>query len=1105
MSGLSKLLPALFLLLLAVPLHGQGLPDIDRIDVEGLRLIILGKDGKRSGVLSAKTATKSKEGKVRMTGAVLSMKRGKSEFKLEADQFNYVPADNTIEYPKGMKVMLPDGGEITVPAGHGTLVIKPDIILHMESSGVMKFRLGAEAVSTISGKVPEPVLDVTLKQTEDKQELEILVLKSDRGGEIEVKMEHMPIFSSPNKDEDTEAEKVLAVAKINCKGRMKLKIVGEDHLTTLHMQRRVKMDIQSDKENLIITSTTFEVSGKRGTIKTKGAEVAVFTGVSMKASGNVLIEGDRINGYANEMTYSEIPEEVKSQDGQNDQKKYVRVLTLKDQPRLIIKDEEHTPVGDKAPEKRIELNAHESITMRTPAGINAPDEMNLQLLVQGRIQRFVGEQRLWQLYGKRVDIRSWKEPAETKKPKDKKDKAKAEPNYEFSAEASGYAPIIRVHPIESADAAAQLSRATVYGKTASGKVIDGLGKYKIEGSEVLLLSQLQRLLAVQFRKNIGSEDQNNSSEPEIEKSQLVVRANQSVTLEIKISDDNKKPEEKNSDIFRIRAIGQVELDHQPMQRNDSKLVTMTGHDIELHLVGDNLKSAHIHGGSARISVGFDLLSCEQFDIYEEEGKQKSKIQGPGTLTLREPETLVNLRRMLALLPRQEHAKKNGKVPDAGWVDFEGTVTIESSKTVTEETPETPKLTEYNYLLNMLKPRATLVFGEFEQPRPGRIGFVDVAELRDPDVEILFTASAGLLRVDVKEMKETVGKELVDERVINVVSLVSNARIDSKLDGFKARGSTSIVISGTEVKKGEEVPFTVQINQDALLTITKASEFLGKYVDDGIFAYNKQWTLQAGDHLQITTRPLDGLWSHTGSEGNPPSFNDVRKLLLNAEKENSISEISLFLKQARQLLIRATGERQTLIGVPPLEIAQPRKALLDFTRVKYTLHRAQLEVIGSKKRKQLIGRAKGQMQNIRARLGSLIDLSGDGGVRCTFESSSAKVPPMTVLMQAFSLTFSGSGGLVGTDISGPVVLRREGYTIRGSDVEGHFNGTLKLKDAQLELPVESRIEVEGMDFITVRQRETGKERTSGGRAVRRTVITRITGKKLKVKISLVEQE
>ncbi|MEE9312839.1 MAG: hypothetical protein V3V10_10570, partial [Planctomycetota bacterium] len=624
-------------------------------------------------------------------------------------------------------------------------------------------------------------------------------------------------------------------------------------------------------------------------------------------------------------------------------------------------------------------------------------------------------------------------------------------------------------------------------------------------SEVLLIGRLQRLLVSQFRESIPVAGRGHSSEPKVEDSQLVVRANQSVTLQIKISEKNKKSTKDSPDIFRIRAIGQVELDHQSVKRDDSKTVTMTGNDVELHLVNFKLKSAHIHGGSARISVGFDLLSCEQLDISEKNGIQISKIHGPGTLTLRAPKTLKNLRQMLALMPRQAKATEKGKIPDAGWIDFEGTVTIDSSTTTILETNDSPEIKESNYLLNMLNPRAALVFGEFEPPRPGRIGFIDVAELRDPEVEILFTASAGLLRVDLKKTKETFKKEVIDQRVISVISLVSNAKMDSKLDGFKARGSTSIVISGTEVQKGEEVPFTVQINKDALLTITKAGEFLGKYVNNGVFAYDKQWTLQAGDHLQITTRPLDGLWSHSGTDKAPPSFNDVRKLLLSAEKEKSIEGINLFLSQARQLLIRATGERQTISGIPPLEVAQPRKALLDFTRVRYTLHRAQLEAIGSKKRKQLIGRAKGQMQYIRARLGSLIDLSGAGGVRCTFESGSAKVPPMTVQMRAFSLTFSGSGGLVGTYINGPVVLRREGYTIRGSEVEGHFNGTLKLKDARLELPAESQIEIEGVDFITVRQRETSKERTSGGRTVRRTIITRITGKKLKVKVSLVEEE
>jgi hypothetical protein len=1033
----------LLLVAFATSARAQGLPDVDEIDAEGLKLIILGKDGKRTGVLSGKTAKKSKDGQISISSAELIFLGGEEEIKLKAEELNYSSGSSEISYPKGMTVEMPDGAVIDVPGGTGSLTIEPNIVLHLESPGEMEFRTGDKDASSIHAKVPEPVFDLTVKRNDGGQELKFLKLKSDLGGEVDFGLIRMPVVGS----NDASKPQKPAKAKITCFGPMELSVAGKDRLTSLHMQRRVSMKLESETDSLSINSTTLEVTGRQIGSDRDSPEMTAISELSMQASGNVVIGGNRINGFANEMSYEETGEQSKAE----------RVLKLNGQPKLtIIEDNKNTEPS--SPAGRLKLSAQHEITMRTPAAdVVEQNKVHLQLLIQGRIQRFVGEQQVWQLFGKRVDVDTWRDE-------------NMNSSYKFDVDASGFAPVIRVQPVEDKETKRQLGRATVYGREANGQVSNDVGTFNVAGSEILVLSQLQQVLASQFRKNIGLEE----GRADDGQSQLMVRANETVSLTIAMG------ENAGSDAlseFKVQAKGEVELDHQPLQRDDSRLVTMTGNDIALHVQGDKLKSAHIHGGTARISVGFDLLSCEQLDVYEENNVQKSSIRGPGTLYLRQTTTLKNLRKMLALLPRQTLGLAKGKDPDAGWIEFAGTVSIESN--------------QKHYLMSMLQPKAYLVYGDFEPPRAGRTGFIDLRELRDPEVQGLFNASAGLLRVESRD---------VAGRAINVVSLVQNPVMDSALDGFRARALDSIVISGTEVDDDREVPFTVQIKVDAELTITNASEFLGEYVSDGVFAYDKSWQLTAGDFLEITTRPLDGLWSGEPTE-TKPGFGDVRGALRAANKLGNPHEMKLSLRHAQTLLDRATGEREPISGLPPLEVAQPRKAGDDFNRVFYTLHRATLESASSPERARLMRLAKSQTRSIHARLGSLVDISGSGGVDCFFHSSKQDVPSMSVSMQAFSLTFSGAGDLVGTDVTGPLVVRREGYTLRGSDVEGQFNGTLLLKDAELILPSESQIEVEGMDRITIRQSESRKERLSGERKVRRTIITRVTGKKLKVKVSL----
>lgn len=1075
---------ALFFMLSQASLSAQGLPDVDRIDVEDLTLVILGPDGKRRGILSGKKASKGEDGKVRMEGASLVTKATENEFKIEAKNFIYTPGTSAIEFPEGLTITLPDGGQISVPSGTGTFLLEPDIVLHMESDGKMTMRSGAKDDSTISASVPEPVLDMKFKRDKTRHELESMTLAGNRGGTVVVKLKHMPILDSPVLDKKNPMENTQnkePVASLTCFGPMLITMTGPNRKTKLSMTRRVSMKLESASENLSVFSTTLVMEGEQTKTKDAATNLSSFTGVSLLASGNVRVEGNRINGISSELQYKE--EEPLSDSG-----KLIRILMLNGQPRLNIEEAARLPdakreTSSEKPLAVIRLTAQESIVMKTPAGIGAPDEMDLVLTSQGRVQRFINGQEQFQIFGKLVTVHSWNVEKITKT-SDSKEISVTQTNYSFAVESSGYAPVVRALPIGKEDDARQLSRATVYGKHAEGSVIDGFGRFQATGKEILVISQLKQALDI----NIGPTKKTTSERTD---SKLIVRADKSVDLEIQLatpeSAGKRESKVSHSEIL-IHAIGNVELDHQPLPRNDSKLLTMSGSDVLLHIADELLKAAHIHGGNARISVGHDLLECESIDILDEDGVQKSNIQGPGSLTFRELATLQELRKMLALLPRQSMSKNNNQsevMPDAGWIDFEGEIKIESSDMKDNE----------SYLMTMHKPRAFMVYGGFENPRSGRTGFKDLAELTGTEVETLFKSRADLMRVESRK---------IEKRAANVVTLLGKPRINSELDGFVASAEHSIVISGTELQQGAEVPFTVQLIDNAVLEIKKSSNFLGEYVDEGVFAYDDKWVLSSGGHLAISTRPLDGLWEYSTAEETPPIFAQVRKALAAVRKLESPQDMEASLKLARALLIRATGERNPLLETAPLEIAQPREALREFGRPFFTLHRAQLATLGGERRNKLMSIARGQISAIHARLGSLIDISGQGGVDGSFYSSNKKVPPLLVNMQAFSFTFSGGGDLVGTDIEGPMFVRRKGYTVRGADMEGQFDGQILLKDVKIELPPESKIEIEGVDHITLRQRETRKERVDGDRDRRRTIITRITGKKLKVKVSLVKE-
>jgi hypothetical protein len=136
---------------------------------------------------------------------------------------------------------------------------------------------------------------------------------------------------------------------------------------------------------------------------------------------------------------------------------------------------------------------------------------------------------------------------------------------------------------------------------------------------------------------------------------------------------------------------------------------------------------------------------------------------------------------------------------------------------------------------------------------------------------------------------------------------------------------------------------------------------------------------------------------------------------------------------------------------------------------------------------------------RALLGSLVDVVGSGGVSGKFQSSKPTVPPLTLAMNEALFTFDGLGQIVDVSADGPIEVSRGSYTITGTRLSRARDGTLTVHGANITLPEDTGVQIEGVRSVALRQRAGGD--VGAERRVERTMVTRVTGKKLKVSVKL----
>jgi hypothetical protein len=193
-------------------------------------------------------------------------------------------------------------------------------------------------------------------------------------------------------------------------------------------------------------------------------------------------------------------------------------------------------------------------------------------------------------------------------------------------------------------------------------------------------------------------------------------------------------------------------------------------------------------------------------------------------------------------------------------------------------------------------------------------------------------------------------------------------------------------------------------------------------------------------------------------------------------------------RARDTLARLIGERDTGSETIPAELEQPRKALAEIeTAISMLSGEAALPPGGTLElqRKEAIAALK----RARKLLDALVDIAARGGLTAKFLARKEGTPPMNLTLRDLVVTFNGAGEVVALDATGPILLKRDEYELRGSKLSQDKDGSAKLDGANIKLPADTGVTVEGVRSISLVP------------AGERGVITRVTGVKMRVRIKL----
>lgn len=1061
MSGRSSLL--LLLLVACGTLHAQMLPDIEQFEVENVRLILLNGKGERQGVLSGALARKGRDGRVTVSKAALKIERGGESIILDSEEFIYEPDTSKFESPQGLTVALPNDGRLVIPKGNGRIKFTEGMQLTMNVDGEATLRDGPEDASLVTALVVNPEIQVKAHietvvingKSSDQLRLDSFKVTGTRGGNMKLRLAHLPSLA----DEQDPAQ---AVVDVSCFGNLVLFINEREHIANLSMLRRARMAMDDEERQFEVTSNQLDVAGNYTREIKDGKEgPARLNGLAVDASQNVSIKGNEFTGTGGILRYREFAAH--------------REARLENDPSLQLTQ----GVSEDGRVELIDMRARQYIDALIPTAVEYDESINprdqrpasiaTELSGGARVKRFLDRDLEWQITGRLVRLFSFRDTTTDDRY-----------NHTFDGYAEGFSPLLRLYgpmalpmPTDTPDSdedTPKLQRASVFGARAEGSFISGMAHVDVYGPDVLGVlysnAPLSDLLKVAIGLKDPERDEKGDNIPLPPRDgRLVVRADELLSLDLSTTYTSNAA---------LSAVGSVTLDHEPLPRDDANLVTLTGDEVALSLQGGEIRYARVSGEESLATIGYDLLMCTSIEVNDQFQRLRTSLTGPGRMIMRDPESVAYFTRELDRLPKRPDAPETPR-PDAAWLNFGASLVADISKN--------------RRVIEAESPLYMLVSGEFEKPRAGRSAVNDLAELTEPEVVQLYEASG-------RRAYATSARASESAPGINLISLEGDAYVNSRLDGITARAAEAIELSGSERQQAEDAPFSIVLRRDADLQVDDAGIFFGEYVQSGVFAYDKTWRLQSAERLEVTLRPLETPGDAGGDVA--AARNALGKALApNAETSTRLEDVDAAI-EALEPLVAARNRPADPAANRPWEAYDKLKNAREHLWFAYKLELARMVYADVERHVALRG-----VRRARSLLSGLIDVVGSGGISGGFRSSKSTVPPLDITMRNALFTFDGLGQIVDVNATGPIVVSRETYAIHGNSLKRAPDGTLTLDGASITLPPDTGVEISGVRSVALRQRED--KVNSANEDVQRTMVTRVSGRDLKVKVTLADDQ
>lgn len=1046
MSGRNSLCLWVFALVFAGVASSQVLPDIPRFDADEIRVVILDNNGKRRGELTAKSA-KRLDKTIELGTCKLLLGTKESNLTLTAEQFSYVPKSGEFSVPEGVSATFPDGATIVVPTGKGSLKqTDTGITLTLVSEGRTTVNSGKKTGDTLTAQFNAPTITSNLNRDGQRLALQSLTVAGQRGCNAELKSNDSPNIRRGK-------DNIASTVTVSCFGPYNVALNYTKQSCDVDLLRRCEMTWESKQDYLTILSSQLRVRGALKTLTQNKRSVRVVRGLNVDAENNVHVTGNGIDGYATRLSIKEKNQSRElrlEHDAQMDvTPDELETLDIDDEPDDAPDDDDESP-DDDDPQEVLELRASNSITLTAP--LENTQRLDLTLLDGARIRR-TGTDYQWLISGERTDLTLTENKTKTD------GKIVTSRDYKYSVIAEGYAPMLTLQSNTGA-----VSTASVYGTRASGTASNTHTQATILGPRILSVVNAKYALAREMRVALGLRKRRADESPTDTEGQLVTRSNQQLDL-LLTRTENADPDLPPIDTLDVRAVGSVQIDHQPTPRNDDDLVTLTGETVDLAMRGRRVSKVEVTTEStvqpAMMTLGYDLLDCAQIAMNSVDDKTShSVLTGPGRFFLRDSTSLSVFEKKLNSLPVKVPNRKN---PDSGRIYFDSLMELQS-----DATTNSLVIRDCNCLL---------VYGDFQPPRAGRSGFKDVDELNELEVIDLY-------RVEGTELVIQSVKESPDADRVNVLRLSGSPLIHSIADDFKITCDDAVEIVGADSREHVDAPLTVLVLGNARVVMGDSERFLGANVQRGIFSYDGQWTLTAKERLEITRRP-----SAFGGD-----LVDIRRQLfdfraLNLRPIERLGLVSLALRDLEALLANREPENE-----------EQRVAWTALETLRTGAREYMRGTINSQTegRRSLAKHAMRQVRRAERLLGGFTDVVAVGDVRAKFAAKESDVPLLLEAKRS-TVVFDGVGDIVSLNAEGPVRATRNDYVLSGSRFVRETSGALRLDQASIKIAATTGVQISGIE--TVRMRNDDGTRHS--LKPRRTMVTRISGKQLKVRVNLAE--